>query len=100
MNYGKYSFIRNKQPYYDNRALGFSEFTTMRGYEYYLVDGLDLAMLQTTARLLLFQGVNNYGKLVFLSAIEPASIIPGGYIFLRVGLSHRGRPIKTYKLER
>jgi outer membrane protein assembly factor BamA len=67
---GKYSFIRNKQPYYDNRALGFSEFTTMRGYEYYLVDGLDLAMLQTTARLLLFQGVNNYGKLVFIDAFR------------------------------
>ena len=67
---GKYSFIRNKQPYYDNRALGFSEFTTMRGYEYYLVDGLDLAMLQTTARLLLFQGVNNFGKLVFIDAFR------------------------------
>jgi hypothetical protein len=67
---GKYSFIRNKQPYYDNRALGFSEFTTMRGYEYYLIDGLDLAMLQTTARLLLFQGVNNYGKFVFIDAFR------------------------------
>jgi len=67
---GKYSFIRNKQPYYDNRALGFSEFTTMRGYEYYLVDGLDLAMLQTTSRLLLFQGVNNFGKLVFIDAFR------------------------------
>lgn len=67
---GKYSFIRNKQPYYDNRALGFSEFTTLRGYEYYLVDGLDLAMLQTTARLLLFQGVNNFGKLVFIDAFR------------------------------
>ena len=67
---GKYSFIRKKQPYYDNRALGFTEFTTMRGYEYYLIDGLDLAMLQTTARLLLFQGVNHYGKLVFIDAFR------------------------------
>ena len=42
----------------------------MRGYEYYLIDGLDLAMLQTTARLLLFQGVNHYGKLVFIDAFR------------------------------
>lgn len=67
---GKYSLIRNQQPYYDNRALGFSEFTTLRGYEYYLIDGLDMAMLQTTARLLLLQGVNNFGKIVFIDAFR------------------------------
>lgn len=67
---GKYSIIRTKQPYYDNRALGFSEATTMRGYEYYLVDGPDMAMLQSTVRLLLFQGVNHFGKLVFIDAFR------------------------------
>jgi outer membrane protein assembly factor BamA len=67
---GKYSLIRNQQPYYDNRALGFSEFTTLRGYEYYLMDGLDMAMLQTTARFLLFQGINNFGKIVFIDAFR------------------------------
>jgi len=61
---GKYAVIRRKQPYYDNRAMGFTEETTLRGYEYHLVDGLDMGLLQTTARILLFKGVNTWGKWV------------------------------------
>lgn len=50
---GKYSFVRKPQPYNDNRAIGFRE-DFMRGYEYYLVDGLDMVLLKTSLRRELF----------------------------------------------
>lgn len=46
---GKFSFIRAPQPYNDNRALGFGDLY-LPGYEYYLADGLDMALLRSIVR--------------------------------------------------
>jgi len=43
---GRYSFIRSKVPYYNNKALGFEE-NFVRGYQYYVINGQDYLLLQT-----------------------------------------------------
>ena len=63
----KFSILRNQQPYNDNRALGFGIYN-MHGYEYYIVDGLDLGILRTSFRRLLFNRELNFGRLVPIPA--------------------------------
>lgn len=58
---GKYSFIREPQPYNDNRAIGFRE-DVMRGYEYYLIDGLDMVLWKTSLRREIFRRNAHLGK--------------------------------------
>lgn len=43
---GRYSFIRSKMPYYNNRALGFND-DFVRGYQYYVINGQDFLLFQT-----------------------------------------------------
>ena len=45
--YGKISLSRGKQPYYNYRALGYLA-DYLRGYELYVVDGLDFVYLKNT----------------------------------------------------
>lgn len=66
---GKYSVIRSKQPYNDNRALGFGR-DFLRGYEFYLMDGLDMAMLKSSVRFRLFKTEMTFGKLVPIKAFR------------------------------
>lgn len=60
---GKYSAIRTQQPYNDNRAMGFGD-NTMKGYEYYIIDGLDMGMVSTSMRFKVLQKRINFGKLI------------------------------------
>ncbi len=46
---GKVSFLRKQPPYFNNRALGFRP-DYMRGYELYVMDGLDYAMARASLR--------------------------------------------------
>jgi outer membrane protein assembly factor BamA len=62
---GKLSLIRQRQPYNDNRALGFGD-DFLRGYEYYIVDGLDMAYLKANIRFQLLKKELNFGKWVFI----------------------------------
>ena len=62
---GKVSLIRQRQPYYDNRALGFGD-DFLRGYEYYIIDGLDMAYLKANLRFQLLNKEINFGKWVFI----------------------------------
>lgn len=66
---GKLSLIRSQQPYNDNRALGFSR-NFMRGYEYYVVDGLDLAVGKSTLRYKVLDVAFNFGKIVPIKAFR------------------------------
>ena len=59
------SLIRQRQPYYDNRALGFGD-DFLRGYEYYIIDGLDMAYLKANLRFQLLNKEINVGKWVFI----------------------------------
>lgn len=60
---GKYSLIREPQPYNDNRAIGFQDYT-LHGYEYYVIDGPDMVMINTSLRLKLWDDQINFGKLM------------------------------------
>ncbi|MFT5646179.1 MAG: outer membrane protein assembly factor BamA [Aureispira sp.] len=43
---GRYSFIRSKMPYYNNKALGFEE-DAVRGYQHYVINGQDYLLFQS-----------------------------------------------------
>jgi outer membrane protein assembly factor BamA len=64
---GKYSMIRKPQPYNDNRALGFNK-VSLPGYEYYIADGLDLALLRAVLRYKLVDQEAKFGRWVPLPA--------------------------------
>ena len=46
---GKMSLIRTQQPYFNSRSIGYRP-NNMRGYEYYVVDGLDYLLQQAVLR--------------------------------------------------
>lgn len=75
---GKYSIIRERQSYLQNRALGFGR-QRINGYELYLIDGLDLGMFRTSARFEIIRKEFELGKWVFLEAFR--------YFPVRVNLS-------------
>jgi len=60
---GKMSFVRQQQPYNDNRALGFGR-NYLHGYEYYIVDGLDMGFVRTNLRYQLLEKQITFGKIV------------------------------------
>lgn len=62
----KASFVRCPQPYNDNRAMGFGR-NTLHGYEYYIMDGLDMGFLKSNLRFLLLKNEIEFGKLVPIS---------------------------------
>ena len=57
------AMIRHKQPFSNSRALGYGEHY-IRGYEFYVIDGLDYIYGKTSVRLQLFDRVHNWGKIV------------------------------------
>jgi len=60
---GKASLIRGRQPYSDNRAIGFGK-NYLHGYEYYIVDGMDMGFVKTNTRLKLFENHIKMGRLM------------------------------------
>ncbi|MBP7272906.1 MAG: BamA/TamA family outer membrane protein [Saprospiraceae bacterium] len=66
---GKVSLLRNKIPYFNYRALGFNE-TNLRGYEYYIVDGLDYGILKTSLRYAVLARNFNLGKYMALESFK------------------------------
>jgi hypothetical protein len=69
---GRYSFVRKQQPYFDLKALGFNE-DYIRGYEFYVIDGLDYIYQKTALRFNIFEGDINFGN---LSPIESFKKMP------------------------
>lgn len=66
---GKYSLIRQQQSYKYNRGLGFSG-DYLRGYEFYIIDGLDMAYLRTSFKFKLIDEKFNLGKIVPIKAFR------------------------------
>lgn len=58
---GKVSLIRSRQPYSDNRAIGFGK-NYLHGYDYYVVDGMDMGFLKTNTRFKLFENNIKIGR--------------------------------------
>lgn len=65
----KVSIIRSRQPYNDNRAIGFGR-DFLHGYEYYIVDGLDMAYLKSVLRFSLWQNEFRFGKIMPIKAFR------------------------------
>lgn len=66
---GKYSLIRTRQPFLENRAIGFGN-NGLTGYQFYVVDGLDMAIWRFGVRRQLFDFDVDLGKLVFIDAFR------------------------------
>ncbi|MCF8246426.1 MAG: BamA/TamA family outer membrane protein [Saprospiraceae bacterium] len=66
---GKLGLLRNKQPYYGSQALGY-EPDFIRGYEYYVVDGLDFAYNKSLLRYRLFDRKFNLGPYMKLESFR------------------------------
>lgn len=66
---GKYSLIRTQQPFLENRAIGFGN-SGVIGYQFYVVDGLDMLIWRVGLRRELFQTKLDLGKLVFVDAFR------------------------------
>lgn len=64
---GKFSLLRNRQPYNDNRALGYGDYN-LHGYEYYVVDGMDMGVLRSSFRYQIFDKVFDFGRVIPLKA--------------------------------
>ena len=75
---GKYSIIRTRQPFLENRAIGFGN-NGLIGYQFYVVDGLDMLIWRLGLRRELFRTKLDLGKLVFIDAFR--------YIPIRMALS-------------
>ncbi|MGB3799675.1 MAG: BamA/TamA family outer membrane protein [Lewinella sp.] len=66
---GKYSIIRTRQPFLENRAIGFGS-NGIVGYQFYVVDGLDMLIWQAGLRRQLLKTKLDLGKLVFIDAFR------------------------------
>ncbi len=60
---------RGHQPYYNSRALGYEE-DYLRGYEYYLIDGLDWAFAKCSYRLSLLDRLHQWGRFMPLKSLR------------------------------
>jgi len=66
---GKYSIIRTQQPFLENRAIGFGN-NNLIGYQFYVVDGLDMLIWKAGVRREIFRTKLDLGKLVFIDAFR------------------------------
>ncbi|MEO0732814.1 MAG: hypothetical protein AAFZ52_08270 [Bacteroidota bacterium] len=66
---GKYSLIRTRQPFLENRAIGFDN-NSIVGYQFYVVDGLDMAIWRFGVRRELIRSKLDLGKLAFIPAFR------------------------------
>jgi outer membrane protein assembly factor BamA len=66
---GKTGLLRQKQPYYNSVALGYL-LDNIRGYEYYVIDGLDYAWQKSSLRFELTNKTVSWGKRVPFEAFK------------------------------
>jgi len=66
---GMVDLLRKKPPFANSQALGYGEHY-IRGYEYYVIDGLDYLYGKAALRFQLFDRVKNWGPLVPLKSFR------------------------------
>lgn len=66
---GRTSLPRRRPPYYNNQGLGYGG-SFVRGYEYYVLDGLDYGLLRTAFHYKAFDFSINFGKFMPLKAFK------------------------------
>jgi len=69
---GRTSLPRRQVPYYNNQALGYGG-SFVRGYEYFVADGLDYALLKTAIRFNLIDRSFKFGKWM---PLKPFKVFP------------------------
>ena len=69
---GRTSLQRRQPPYYNNQALGYGG-SFVRGYEYYVADGLDYALLKTGLHFNLIDRSFKFGKWM---PLKPFKVFP------------------------
>lgn len=65
----KLSLIRTQQPFNEYRALGFGR-NTLYGYEYYVVNGMDMLLTKAFLRWRVTQGELKFGKIIPIKAFR------------------------------
>jgi Omp85 superfamily domain/Surface antigen variable number repeat len=66
---GRFSIPRTQPPYFNNQALGYGS-NSVRGYEYYVSDGLDFVLLRGSLRFEVFNRTFNLGKVMPFGAFK------------------------------
>lgn len=66
---GRTTLQRSRPPYFNNQALGYGG-NFVRGYEYYVVDGLDFALVKNSLRIGLVNWTIDFGKYVPVEAFR------------------------------
>jgi len=77
----KTNLIRNQVAFANNTGLGYGT-DLVRGYELYVVDGTDWALLKTSMRYLLFETEYNWGKKMLLRQFKKMNL----RMFLRANI--------------
>ncbi|MBR9920443.1 MAG: BamA/TamA family outer membrane protein [Bacteroidetes bacterium] len=76
---GRLALNRAKQPFYNSRALGY-ESDFLRGYEFYVIDGLDYAFAKTDLRFKVLDTEINWGKMMPFNSLK----IMSGKLFVNL----------------
>ncbi|MBL7774523.1 MAG: BamA/TamA family outer membrane protein [Saprospiraceae bacterium] len=63
------SLPRRQPPFFNNQALGYGN-DLVRGYEFFVMDGLDYGLLRSSVHLRLFEHTFNFGKIVPMKAFK------------------------------
>ena len=66
---GRFVLPRSKPPYFNNQALGYGN-DFVRGYEFYVVDGLDFGLVKTSFHVQAFNHTFNLGRFMPLQAFR------------------------------
>src|SRR5690606_1482379 len=85
----KQSFIRKPQPFNDYRALGYGE-NDLYGYEYYIVNGMDMGVGRAFLRYRLWQRNFEFGKIIPIRAFRKMPVRV--YLSLNQGAAYVNDP--------
>lgn len=66
---GQVSLLRQKQPFSNSMGLGYGS-DYLRGFEYYVIDGLDFGFLKNTLRLKVIDRQINWGRFMPFTALK------------------------------
>ena len=66
---GRFVLPRRKPPFYNNQALGYGN-DFVRGYEFFVMDGMDYGLLRSSFHIQLFNRTFNLGKYMPLQAFR------------------------------
>jgi len=84
---GKFSLIRQRQPFNDYRALGFGK-AYLYGYDLYVVDGLDMLYFRNRLRMRLVDFRVNFGKVMPIKSLRSMPVRLVGSLNSSVGFVH------------